>query len=282
MSEKETDIVLELISMHEDKHLEIQRIQTEHRLKLVKFWGIGQGKRVLEIGCGQGDTTAVLAYSVGKDGFVHGIDIASPDYGAPITLGHAAEHLMRSSIGERIRMDFEVDVLSLAFDFPNDSFDEVVLSHCSWYFKSQEELAAVLTKARKWAKRLCFAEWDPRIESIEQYPHLLAVLLQAQIESFKINSEVNVRTLFAPADIIRIAETAGWRVMKDGRISTDQLQDSGWEVQIAMTDQRNIYNDIDEMPAKLKQLIASEYSLLEDAIKDRQIKAMPTFCLIAE
>jgi len=39
---------------------DIQRTQTDHRLKLVQFWGIKEGSRVLEIGCGQGDTTAIL------------------------------------------------------------------------------------------------------------------------------------------------------------------------------------------------------------------------------
>ncbi|WP_158095089.1 hypothetical protein [Gottfriedia luciferensis] len=45
------------------------------------------------------------------------------------------------------------------------------------------------------------AEWDTRISSIEQYPHLLAILIQAQYESFKQNSESNIRTLFTPNDI---------------------------------------------------------------------------------
>lgn len=31
----------------------IQYIQTEHRMKLGLFWGIQEGSRVLEIGCGQ-------------------------------------------------------------------------------------------------------------------------------------------------------------------------------------------------------------------------------------
>lgn len=48
---------------------EIQRTQTEHRIKLVDFWRVKKGDRVLEVGCGQGDTTAVLANAVGASGF---------------------------------------------------------------------------------------------------------------------------------------------------------------------------------------------------------------------
>ncbi|MBQ8508498.1 MAG: hypothetical protein IJ493_01165 [Clostridia bacterium] len=50
--------------------------------------------RILEIGYGQGDTTAALAAIVGEGGFVHAVDIASPDYGSPETLGQARERLL--------------------------------------------------------------------------------------------------------------------------------------------------------------------------------------------
>ncbi|MFY0244073.1 class I SAM-dependent methyltransferase, partial [Bacillus cytotoxicus] len=36
---------------------EIQQVQLQHRLDLVKEFGIKKGMSILEIGCGQGDTT---------------------------------------------------------------------------------------------------------------------------------------------------------------------------------------------------------------------------------
>lgn len=81
-------IIRDLIQyMDVEDNAAIQYIQTEHRLKLGLFWGIKEGSRVLEIGCGQGDTTAVLAHLVGENGYVHGVDIAPEDYGAPLTVG---------------------------------------------------------------------------------------------------------------------------------------------------------------------------------------------------
>lgn len=62
-------------------HLSIQMVQTEHRLKLVHAWPIEAGLKVLEIGCGQGDCTAVLASIVGPSGHVTAIDPADLSYG---------------------------------------------------------------------------------------------------------------------------------------------------------------------------------------------------------
>ena len=53
----------------------------DHRINLIKFWGITPGSRVLEIGCGQGDCTTVLADAVGPDGLVDAVDPGAPDYG---------------------------------------------------------------------------------------------------------------------------------------------------------------------------------------------------------
>ena len=69
----------------------IQRTQLTHRIELVKTFQIKKGMKVLEIGCGQGDTTVVLADAVGETGHVVAIDIASTEYGAPITLGEASK-----------------------------------------------------------------------------------------------------------------------------------------------------------------------------------------------
>ncbi|MDP1420646.1 class I SAM-dependent methyltransferase [Peribacillus simplex] len=48
----------------------IQQAQLQHRLELVEAFGIRKGMRVLEIGCGQGNTTVAIADSVGENGCV--------------------------------------------------------------------------------------------------------------------------------------------------------------------------------------------------------------------
>ena len=57
---------------------DVQLTQTRYRAALVTGLGIPAGASVLEVGCGQGDMTAVLAEAVGPEGRVVAVDIADP------------------------------------------------------------------------------------------------------------------------------------------------------------------------------------------------------------
>lgn len=64
-----------------EKAFQIQLQSTKHRLTILSEWDIPEGAQVLEIGCGQGDCTAVLAELVGPQGHVTAVDPGSLDYG---------------------------------------------------------------------------------------------------------------------------------------------------------------------------------------------------------
>ena len=282
MSNEVLRTIVECMATTSREMCEIQGIQTEHRIRLAEFWEIHKGMKILEIGCGQGDTTAVLAHFVGEDGFVTGVDIAAEDYGAPITVGQSADYLKKSKLGKQIKMDYQIDVLDDTVDFPDRSFDIIVLSHCSWYMKSSEELEKILTRARKWAKKLCFAEWDTRVNEIGQFPHFLAVLIQAQYESFKANSNSNVRTLFTPMDIRKIAERAGWTINKESIISSENLQDGKWECDMVNHVYKSEVDQLQGIPSRLKELINSELDLLNEYTSNNSIKSLSTLAFIAD
>ncbi|GKV56441.1 SAM-dependent methyltransferase [Sporosarcina sp. NCCP-2222] len=260
---------------------DVQRVQTEHRLKLIDSWGISYGSKVLEIGCGQGDTTAALAYTVGKQGSVIGLDIASPSYGSPVTLGDAAARLMQSPLGSQAEIRFECDVLSEDVDFPSGSFDFIVFSHCSWYLDSFETLEALFSKIKKWGGKLCFAEWDTRIQTIEQYPHFLAVLIQSHYECFKKDSLSNVRTLFTPMDVKRIAKSTGWTIQREETIFSPEMQDGEWEIEMTLSEYKYLQK-LTEAPDKVKSLLHTEIQLLEEARNQHPIKPLSAFVFLAE
>lgn len=69
------------LSLHNPSRFDIQHSQTLHRQTLVREWQITAGAKVLELGCGQGDCTTVLADAVGPEGKVIAVDPASLDYG---------------------------------------------------------------------------------------------------------------------------------------------------------------------------------------------------------
>jgi predicted methyltransferase len=66
---------------HTEQDFLIQLQSTQHRLAIVSEWDIPKGAKVLEIGCGQGDCTAVLGELVGSEGHVTAIDPGPLDYG---------------------------------------------------------------------------------------------------------------------------------------------------------------------------------------------------------
>ncbi|WP_315907102.1 class I SAM-dependent methyltransferase [Priestia koreensis] len=263
-------------------HREIQLIQTNHRLKLAGAWGIKKGDRLLEVGCGQGDTTAVLAHLVGGEGLVHGVDIASPDYGSPITVGDSMAHLKNSPLGKQIRVSFEMDILSEEVYFDENEFDAVVLSHCLWYFQSPDQLLRVLQKVRTWGKKLYIAEWDIRTTSTEQLAHFLAVHIQAQYEAFKENSFSNVRTLFTRADIEETMKKAGWTVHGSETISSPDLQDGEWEVHYVLSEYDSELNALSHLPAKFMELLRSQVYVLREVVNMHGVKPLNTFTVVGE
>jgi SAM-dependent methyltransferase len=257
-----------------------QLIQTRFRLDLVDGWDLPPGARVLEVGCGQGDMTAVLADAVGAGGRVLGVDNASPGYGAPVTLGQSAAYLSATPLGERIEFRFEFDVLNPASLFPDGAFDDVVLSQCSWYFAGLGQLRQTLARVRPWARRLCFAEWDLAASDLGQLPHLLAVLIQGQFEAGGSRGDGNVRTPFSRQALLAILAETGWQVDGQRTVDTASLKDADWEVGNCLrllADE----NRLGKLPPALADLAASQGDLLRQIARDNGNVPLPCYSVTA-
>lgn len=241
---------------------QIQLIQSDYRRRLAEEWQIPSGARVLEIGCGQGDMTAVLAEAVGPAGHVIAVDLADPSYGAPMTLAQATDIIKASEVGARVEFRFNFDVLDPASSFLDNEFDYVVLAHCSWYFANAEQLGKTFATIRPWAKRFCFAEWDMEPRSFPQMAHLLAVLIQGQVEAFKATSESNVRTPLFRTQVKALLEEAGWNSTSESVMDTHDLQDADWEVRACLSSSLNEVRELG-LPDKFVALIESQVSLLQ-------------------
>ncbi|MFJ2734561.1 MULTISPECIES: methyltransferase domain-containing protein [unclassified Streptomyces] len=259
---------------------DVQLSQTRHRAALVAGWRIPPGSTVLELGCGQGDMTAVLAEAVGPEGRVVAVDVAEPSYGAPVTLGESAARLTAGPLGPRIDFRFGTDVLDPSVGFPEGAFDHVVLAHCSWYFASLGQLRDTLVRVRPWARRLSFTEWDMTPASDGQLAHLLAVLIQGQIEAGGSRGEGNVRTPFSREALLRLLPEAGWTADGSGPVDTGELQDGDWEV-AACLELAGSQERLAVLPEPVRQLVLSQADVLRALAKPRGNRALAAYSVTA-
>ncbi|KAK7961194.1 hypothetical protein PG988_012408, partial [Apiospora saccharicola] len=186
--------------------------QAEHRIELVRRWGdavIAPGSRVLEIGCGQGNATAVLAEAVGEGGSVDAVDPAPPDYGSPYTLAQAQSHLSANPVvGGRITWHRATPESFLQQTLADGQiWDVAVLAHCIWYFASPAVLAAILSALHGRARRLCIAEYALQATEPAAVPHVDGDVGGSKPEG---QSEGNIRSPMGPAAIVGVAREAGW------------------------------------------------------------------------
>ncbi|MFD4763518.1 methyltransferase domain-containing protein [Streptomyces sp. NPDC058439] len=263
-----------------DHSPDIQLSQTRHRAALVASWHIAPGSTVLELGCGQGDMTAVLAEAVGPKGRVVAVDVAEPSYGAPVTLGESAARLAAGPLGPRIDFRFGTNVLDPAVDFPDGTFDHVVLAHCSWYFASLRQLRDTLARVRPWARHLWFTEWDLTPTSGDQLAHLLAVLIQGQIEAAGSHGEGNVRTPFSREELLRLLPEAGWTTDGSGSVNTEDLQDGDWEI-AACLDLAGTEERLAALPEPVRQIVLSQADVLRAIAKPHGNQALAAYSVTA-
>jgi ubiquinone/menaquinone biosynthesis C-methylase UbiE len=235
----------------------IQQVQLQHRLDLVDAFEITEGMRILEIGCGQGDTTVALADAVGKDGHVMAIDIASPDYGAPLTLRQATDILKQSELGQRITFHFETDFSNVKVD---ETFDAVVLSHSSWYFRQPQDLFHYFNKIKQVAKRICFAEWNLDYTRESQRSHFCAVTILALYSSF-VNNDGNIQNLFHKTQIQEFLLKAGFTITKEQTLDASYLQDGKWEQDYA----NHIRAEFQQAPFRIQTLVHSYFEIMNQA-----------------
>lgn len=229
------------------KYIHIEIGQVEHRLRLQDVWQIPPGSRVLEIGCGQGTTTSVLAAIVGPSGHVDAVDPASPDYGAPCTIGQAQAHLSASEIGSRITWH-TADPLALLASDTSTTWDYVVFAHSIWYFDLPDILPKMFEALKGRAKQLLVAEYALTATKKAAEPHLLAAIARAALESYNKDSDANIRCLLGPVSIREYAEQAGWKADAEATVVPEAaLMDGIWET--GMVKRSTFMDDVEKYVA---------------------------------
>ena len=203
-----------------------------HRLSLIKAWEIPPGQHILDIGCGQGESSLALAEALGDSCHITAIDDAHPDYGTPFTVSESHQYIANSALGPRI--DFiQSDAPSLLQQQadhgpPSPAYDAAVLCHSLWYFPSRPSVVSLfraLAAAR--IPHMYIAEYDLESADASQQPHVLAAQAKAQLawcraprDAYQELRAPNVRGgMMDQAAILGVARDAGFGVRRQGSIT---------------------------------------------------------------
>jgi hypothetical protein len=260
--------------------------QVKHRLALTDAWSVREGDRILEIGCGHGETTVTLATIAGPTGRVVAVDSSSPEYGKP-PLQHTHAFIKSQPIGQRIDFLTSTNVLDGSTDFAPGQFDLAILSHSPWYMGCLDQLRSFFIRCRSWAQRLGYAEWDLRPQDPKQVPHMLAVLLQGYVQALHLERKGhpywtgNIRTIVLAGDARRLATEAGWRIVNEGVDDTSaslHYCKSEIEKAITMADWALASEDI---PRATREMVSVQRRLLCEVSTSDAI-ALSTYAFAAE
>ena len=262
-----------------------------HRLDICDAWSIPRAARLLDIGCGQGESTLVLAAAVGPAGCVTGVDNAPPDYGGPFTVGQAQAFILRSNLGRQIAFQRNDTTKWLRARqqapkqagkqaaSPQDSpqhqppveFDAAIFLHSLWYFPSTRAVRELLEElAVAGIPRIYVAEWSGRAKTPAQEPHALAAAVQRRLYSLRSADfvprldEQNIRGgALLPDELVALAGEVGWTVAARGSMPTPRaMKDGHWEAQSVLRSKFD--EDIEAVvqdPVAKSELLATKYKM---------------------
>ncbi|CAK9783883.1 S-adenosyl-L-methionine-dependent methyltransferase [Cutaneotrichosporon oleaginosum] len=235
--------------LHDPRLSATVKPQLAHRLNLAAAWGIEPGWTVLDVGCGGGDSTLAFAEAVGPDGHVTGIDPGSLDAGTP-SVSASQAYILRSRLGPRISFHHadaptflaSLDSSSSAPSSSTRPFDAATLCHSLWYFDSRTTVRRVFDALSGRVRRVLLAEYTGEARTPAQAPHALAAQVQVQFYHAQARGEgegpilPGVREALRPAEIVRVARAAGWRVAREGTLAVPEGMGEGRAAVAGVTD----------------------------------------------
>lgn len=131
----------------------LDRLMSEVRDALLARAAARPGERVLDVGCGSGETTMAFARAVGPDGTATGADISD----TLLALARQRSKEMGADTGHVSFLNADVQI----YPFADASFDLVASRFGVMFFADPRAAFANLTRATRPGGRIHFAAWAP-------------------------------------------------------------------------------------------------------------------------
>lgn len=220
---------------HDARHRDLVIPRFQHRLNVCTQWALPRHSRLLDIGCGQGDSTLILATEISSTGHVTGIDTAPPNYGSPYTVAQSQAHILASRpLGSRITFIHDDPLRILRDPEYHGQFDGAVFCHSLWYFASESVVRDLfLTLAEAGVRNIYLAEWTGEAVDPSQIPHRLGAEAQMLLHSSRAEAksprlmDQNVRSALLPEELLKLADNTKWRLVRRGVVQTPQNMPDG-------------------------------------------------------
>jgi hypothetical protein len=220
-----------------------------------------------------------------------------------MTLAQAQSHLAAQPALSHLEFSLTTPLASLLSPSASTAYTHAVLAHSIYYFPSPSTLLDTLRELHSHTppiEYLCLAEYALRASTMEQIPHVQAVLAQSSWESIRpdgSDSETsNVRTVLSPTQILDIAKQAGWEVDLDEAgqprqsiITPDApLQDGSWEVGTVLSSRwmesiksARLGDNVETQMAcieAMRDAVQSSVGLIKSS--GRKVQTMDVFCAV--
>ncbi|KAK0385330.1 hypothetical protein NLU13_7806 [Sarocladium strictum] len=267
--------------LHDKKHRPTAIVPTfVHRLKIADAWAIPRSaRRLLDIGCGQGESTLILA-NTNSEVHATGVDSGPADYGSPYTLGQSQAFTLASPLGQRIAFERAdpVSYLRDGKDITRAQFDAAFFCHSLWYWSSADEVRNVFSAlAETGVPQIYIAEWAGEASRPEQEAHALAAKAQKELyaERHSIGGsrllQQNIRTGFLPDELFALAaEAGGWKVARRGVVTApSDLMDGVWETDYVKSenDWKRGIMELDGLSEEKKQKFLQYSDQVKEAVE---------------
>ena len=179
---------------------------------------IRPGHRVLDLGCGTGNPTLLLARAVGQSGEVIGLDLAAE------MLSVARQRAKQEKISNITFHQSDITTLS----YGNDEFDAVTSRFCLMFLPDIPKALAEIARVLRPHGFLAVAVWsDPQKNPYMQIP--LAVLGKYVELPQPLPEEPGPFRLASPGSLLQMVRDAGLEAISDDELLAESLFDSADE-----------------------------------------------------